>query len=394
MAATLTLVPKPLNFSKDPMWVEFESSLISGIGDPDEPNLSLYAQIWIKRNASDIFLTEVNLTYSRITAKTDMDLSNITDCEPEPPTDASIDAFGFGVVYKPACELQVKYEDMYGDPVEFPSTLNNSAFYWVIYGGTPYYFGNGDGAPSQFWLHSFFDKKGKSVIRQTRKSQPEYLYIFSPGSASWTLKCDLIYTDGTLTSHTVNTVNLQTGVNWVTVGWDQMNMSANINAAKTLAMYNVYFDQMPMGKLKYISFQLDDHDTEYDEYILFDNGIGGCEIVRCSGRHQEDFESQKTIISKPRVRGFTSRDGLTGHTNASGASLWKMNTGWISDAFARHLRQLTLADVWYVDRKRGKFEKVTVKENSLKLVDRNEDLHSLEFSIQFDSREAANNFRI
>lgn len=392
MASTMTLAPKPFNFSQDPMWIEFSTSLISGLGDPDEPNLSLYAQIWMRRNSIESFLTEVNLTYSRITTLTSMDLANITDVEPEPPTDASINSYAWGQLLKPACELKVSFEDMFGSPVEFPSSLQNTPYYWIVYGGTTYYYGIGTGAPTNFLLHGYVDKFGNLVIKQTRKSQPEYIYFFSAAGGSFSLGVELIYTDGSSTLHTLNSVTGQTGVNFVTCGWDQSGIGAHLDPDLTLGMYRIYITGISGNNS--VFYQLDDHDTEYDEYILYDNGIGGCETLRCSGRHQEDFEGTKTLISKPRRRGYTSREGLSGHVNASGADVMKLNTGYIPAAYARHLRQLPLANVWYINRPRNKFEKVTIKESSINLVDLGSDLQSIDFTIIFDNRESANNFGI
>lgn len=280
MAATMNMAPKPLNWLNDPMWIEIETDLVSG-WEALEPNLSCYVKI---EKTDGSFIGEFNAPYDLYTAKTDFDLSGIFEVYPIAPADGSVDTSSQGISDVTTQKLKISFNDMYGEPAVKPVGLTVSSEFVVIYGGTPYWYGNGLVHKSAL-LHSYYDTKGNNAVKELRKWQPEYVYIYSHDGSSVAINVELLYTDGTSTTVSKGSVTCAAGkVSWVNVGWNVLNMDATKDPAKIVNSYIVSFNIN--GSDESIIYTLDDHDTDYDQYILYDNGLGGCEVLRCSGRHK------------------------------------------------------------------------------------------------------------
>lgn len=386
----MTMSPNPIVWSKDPIWCEIETDLISG-GEASEPNLSCYVQVYNALLSK--FIAELNAPYSLFNGKTDFDLSGFDLVEPEAPDDALIGATGTTVCYKAAGIYRLRYNDMFGTPAGLPETLLDSANFAIIYGHTPYWYGIGDTAKDTL-LHSYFTPDGHYAIKEIRKGQDEYVYIHSFSGAALLFYFEIIYTDGSSTTTPNQSWTVAKDyVNCMNIGWNVMNMDTVADATKTVQSYVLHITIG--GEDKIIIYALDDHDTEYDEYLLYDNGIGGCEVLRCSGRHTINVESQKEYLTRSRSRGTNFRDGFSAAHNVSGAEVWELNTGYQSDHYMRHIAQLFLAEkVWYIDRLRGKFINVTVRDTGKLLIDKDSGLHSMTFNMRFDDRPALGTLNI
>lgn len=389
MAASITLSPRALTWSEDPNWVEFETDLISG-GESTEPNLSLYVQVHKDNN----FLTELNAPYDLATATTDMDLSGLSLVQPECPADGSMLTDAQGILEKVTCELHLEFEDQYGQPAARPESLQQISAKTVIYGSTPFWYGVGETAKGTP-LHSYLDPQGYDAIKEIRKSQPEYIYVYSHDGASVAMTVEVFYTDGTnmgelsITSLTCAARK----VSWKNVGWDAINMDSVVNPAKIVNSYQVKVTVD--GDDYFFFYALDDHDTEYDQYIMYDNGIGGCEVLRCSGRHTIGVEGTRQTAAMSRVRGRSYREGFTDVYQSAGSQVMQLQTGFLNQYYIRHLSQLFLArKVWYLDIFRDKFVSVTVRESSATVIDMQDDLQNLGFTIVFDEKPSINTFNL
>jgi hypothetical protein len=263
----------------------------------------------------------------------------------------------------------------------------------MVYGHTPYWFGIGDTAEDVL-LHSYFDVEGNYAVKEIRKSQDEYVYLFSQTGAATTYYLEVVYTDGTSFQTANKTFPVEKDyVSVVNMGWDAQDMDSEVDLTKTVQSYIIHV--LVNGDEKLIICALDDHDTEFDEYLLYDNGIGGCEVVRCSGRHKINVETQKTFITRSRARGSNYRDGFDAVHNQSGAEVWEMNTGFYDKSYLRHLSQMFLSKkVWYIDRFRQKFINVTLRDTNKLLVDKDNGLHAFSFSMKFDDRPSIGTLNI
>lgn len=388
MPVLLETAPNPLGFIFDPAFITFSTNLIVD-GEPTEPNLSLYVQLW----SEDKLIVERNVPYRRHDGKVTIDLSNILDVRPEIPTDASINAYGTGIAESSVKKMIVKVEDMYGVVPEIPTGFLTIDGYSFVYGGSRYWYGFGPDYVSEgfFLLHGFVDFRGNTVVKELRKSQPEYLYMLGISGTPPSISYEIQYTDGT-TSGSIpgGTVTLPAyKVSWINVGWDAVNMDAVVDPLKTVNLYSVTIGT------KTVHYHLDDHDLDDDEYIIYDNGSGGCEVLRCSGRHSADVEVSKSIFKRAIAPGSNHRDGLTSSYGISATESYQYETGYYSKEYINHLRQLIAAsNVWYIDRIREKFYKINVTTTRVNLYNLADDLYSLSLKWEYDERPTLSNFNL
>ena len=304
-----------------------------------------------------------------------------------------MNTFSQGILNKPTASMVCKINEMYGQPAQKPETLASHGPYIKIHGHTPYWYGVGPTAKSTL-LHSYYTTRGKSAIKELRKAQPEYVYMYSHDGGSVAINVELVYTDGTSTTVSKGSVTCQAGkISWVNVGWDVLNMDASVTSGKTVNEYIVKFTIG--GSQQPIIYTIDDKPTIYDEYILYENGIGGCEVVRCSGRHRIGAEATKSYVQMSRVRDRGYSEGFRHAYNSQGAEVWQMQTGYQNKEYIRHLGQIIVAErVWYIDLLREQFTSVVVQDTNLRLIDYENDLYNVGFDIAFDNKPSISTFNI
>lgn len=392
---THTLTPALYGFDKDPKYVEIESDLFDGAGpyDPTEENLTCYLQVdFAYQNDADYSsLVKFNSPYSRWNKKTEFDLSHLFPLYIQPPTAASILSGGTGAADTHSGRFRFKYADMFGTPPTVPVSFTSVSPFYVIRGSSMYWNGFGDAAAINFMLHSWLNRNGRLLAREVRKEQPEYIYVFKTAGGSFTVNVTFFYTDGTDDAVTKGPIVVEdNSVAWVAVGWNQLDLDADVDDAKDLMYYYITIDDVDGG----MRYQLDDHTTEYDQYFLFDNGVGGLDTLRCSGKTIFGASGTRQIFDRTRARGTNFQTGLVGINNATASEEWQMNTGYFHEDWCRHLAQLLTGDIWYIDRARNRFLKCTITNNSLRLVDKEDDptMQYVEFTVKFHETPSINSY--
>jgi hypothetical protein len=130
-------------------------------------------------------------------------------------------------------------------------------------------------------------------------------------------------------------------------------------------------------------------DTPWTFYLLFSNGVGGCETALMRGKKTESYEPSGEEYRIPRRFdvdrvGKEAQVGDFGKYNQVARTSWKANTGWYNDPYyIEHLKQLPLADAWLVDVEGQQFLKVIVQPKTMDSVRvDDETLFSMEFEIK------------
>jgi hypothetical protein len=352
------------------------------------PNLTLYARLF----KDEVLFTEIKLPYNKFNSKADGDFSGLDLVEPYAPPDAAISAYQSGVIEGITCKLAIEFNDMFGTPPQIPGVVTYLSR-TVIYGHTPYWYGVGPDAKDVI-LHSYIDSKGNFAVKEIRKDQDEFVYIYSQGGAAVPVYFEIIYTDASSVSTPTSSVAMAEGkVSYVNIGYNAVNLDNIVDPTKTVQSIVAHFNIN--GSDEIITYALDDHDTVYDEYLLYENGIGGCEVVRCSGRHSINVDTKSDFVQKARGRGSNFKDGFAQKYNATGGEVWEMNTGYYNEQYIRHLGQMFLATkVWYIDKVRQKFVSVTIRNNGANLIDFENDLYAIPFTMKFDDRPSLTTFGI
>lgn len=387
MALTVITAPKEANYNLDPIHFVVETDMIDGDGDSSQPNLSMYVQIF----DNGTMISELNVPFDRYSKRAYIDLGGLMDLRASLPTDDAIESYGSGGANYSLTKLSINYAEMYGDPVAIPATLDSSPEYYIIHGGTPYWYGLGPNPAVNKVLHSYISRTGRFAVKELRVNQPEWVYYFMV-SGSVTVEWTIQYTDGTDDSGFAPSAPVAAAgaISYVNVGYTATGAAAAADPDKSVHLYTVNIGGAGDNTVLY--YHIDDHDTEHDEYLCYDNGIGGIEVLRCSGRHETGVDVRKETYLKARVQGSNYRDGMTGTSIAVGAQQMVLNTGYYSKEYIEHLAQIIMGECWYIDRARTKIVHVTVKDRNTRLVNAADDLHAMTVTIEFDEKPVISTF--
>ena len=406
MPPSITLPPRTINFAKDLIHIEIEGDKFTGAGpyQEDVENLALYVQLYQEQNAQEQFLSEKAIKYSNINKKAFFDFSTALRVEHSTPdkqtlkgTDiATGDPIGTTIVdNKAACKFSFKFADQYGSPANPEETLVNSGDYYAISGATRYQ--QGPYQTSDSVLHSYYNESGKVIFKEVRKTEPDLWYLFPVANRSITLKARFVYTDNTEVAEVaIFSANIEAlKVNYFACGYNQINLDSHIDVSKDLAYYELYITGGIISRTEGARYYyLDDRAPDNENYLAYTNGCGGVEIVRISGYPKLNSNANKSLFIRPKTSTSNYQDGHIGTLNLSGHDAREWNTGYYSEDYIIHLRQLLLADVWMIRPERGDYYKVALTDVSLPIYDRSKDKFSLAFNIREDDVHSFTTFRL
>jgi hypothetical protein len=127
------------------------------------------------------------------------------------------------------------------------------------------------------------------------------------------------------------------------------------------------------------------HEVSWDvPYLLFSNGMGGCESAAFRGKWSEVYRTTGEEFQRPRDADWTVALGDFISLGARGRREWQFNTGWYSDPYyLEHLRQLALAqDAWLIDATNRDLFKVLVQPGDIQVNNADETLYSLTITVR------------
>jgi len=383
MALAYIHTPPPVNFSLDQMLFVVESGKMSGTpGDytPDEDNLWCYVRVLKKVDADpthDKLLAEKYIPYSRKTKRAEFDIHDIIDIHPTlPKISGTAGDTSHGQATDTYISVQVAVADNYGVPT-YHEYMLDSDYKSVIYGSSRTII---PVISKYFDLHAYVDDRGIGFAKPISKSQPDWLYFFigDDGSQTIDMEVTMYFEDGTDDSFTQNyTFANNPMVNWIAVGYTQLDLDSHA-AGNTIISYKV---ELAHG-LKFASMKFNVvAETDWEKYLIMDNGLGGIESVRISGKWQMDVDVRKNIAVQNWDKNNYAKGQLLQY-NSKGQEKWTMRTGWSeSEAYIEHLKQVIVGDIWLIDPALG-FMKMIVPAQTLKKVrDADKVLWALEFTI-------------
>jgi hypothetical protein len=123
--------------------------------------------------------------------------------------------------------------------------------------------------------------------------------------------------------------------------------------------------------------------TDWQRYILFDNGRGGCETVLMDGKNVDEYAAKRQLSETPRTPDTVASDGDIIAYAAEGQRKYTFNTGWVDAYYVEHLRQLLLGDAWLIDYSNERFLRLVVDTDSIDIAQKDQELFSL--SVEFVS---------
>lgn len=384
---TIEIQPKSLNLSKDPIFISIKTDKFTGTPPYEwsEDNLSCYMQLWKVGDPDDIFVCEINPSYSRYTAEAVTDLTALSSLSPSVPSHDSISIFSIqsGEANAAYGEYYIKYADRFGSPAEVDSTLSTTPTFAVIYGASKYWagFGKQSDIQTDYLLHTQLSFRDNILLprwkKEIKKDSPEYVYYYANAAKNMPLGLTILYTDGTTTGHPLSPVAIVKGVNWIDLSYKSIDIDAKISSGKTLLGYNINFNDAS-AEMQYVLY---DHEDDYDLYLLMSNGIGGCEVIRMNGRKTFGVQTSGQSYRRSRWIDSNFQDGLIDNLLTEGYPTIKCNSGYYAREYIEHLEQLLYGQVWLIDRTRKRFLKYVVTSKSVVSAEDGSDLHAINIDI-------------
>ena len=388
---TITTAPDPIVFHRDLIYFEITTDMITA-GVADEENLSLRVEVkFFHEGDPTTTLTVLTIPFNSAGIAT-LSLQDMMPLTTTPVSADSLQNGTAGVAKTMAGTFFIDAYEQWGFPAVPNSVGVASSEIRVVYGQSRFGYGFGPVA-SSWMLHAFYSGDNLSFAREVRADQPEYLYVFAYSPITITPSVTLHYTDGTVDSDTGSATTLEADkVNYIPVSLTDLDITPD--AAKDLSFYLVTLDGLPLSSNRTVFYQLDDHASDYDHYLLYDNGMGGCEVLRCSGKKDRSIKSSKTTLRTTRWANMDYQQGLIRQSSTEGQEYIKVNTGYYSKEYCDHLSQLLLANAWYIDMTRQIPYAIIIEDTELVTSTEDDDLYSLEFTYRLAwSRSSMSNFQ-
>lgn len=377
ISSTLTNVSSPVTDSAGPVLQDNLSALLKVFKAIDE-----------EENTEEVTL---NGTYDQ-EGNAPFNLSDIFDLKPGLPTTASIDynaSYPFGVATASFVKYYLRYADKFGTPAVAQGLLKSNEYY-ALYGGSP---GDSEGSLFGFGFNSYvlhsYQTAGVAYRKPVSPRQPDYAYIFTTIQLTdYKVKAVAYYDDGTQADIAVSTTpfTLQAyKIYWFPSGPFQLGLDDP--PGKQLVAYDwilINDAETSLGNPT-IQYSVDCDCHPWNLYLLFSNGVGGCESINIRGKTALNYESSRDNLQLLRSSDFSDQDGEFAHFNQSGQQVWRCNTGYYEKEYIEHLRQLLLAEAWIIDTDKEKFVRVNVDSNSLRIREDDQELFFLEFNISMAS---------
>jgi hypothetical protein len=244
--------------------------------------------------------------------------------------------------------------------------------------------------------HAYQRRDKSTFIKPTSIDQPDYLYWVAPtGVTSVYIAVTAYWSDGTESAHTPygttgvtvvagNTYHFPSGY------WQnklhQVTPTGGTAADAYITGYRVQITRTDGGLLvgnHGITHQIMPYTDWEPIYLLYENGVGGCETVALRGKPVHSYKSESEEYNRDRGEDWTIQQGDYGTIGQTARTTIEANTGWVDPFYLEHLRQLPLSTgVFLIDIPNRKFRRVTIAPGELEYNRADETLQSLSFTIR------------
>lgn len=267
-------------------------------------------------------------------------------------------------------QYRLRYADKYGTPAVAELLQVTSSVYTAILGAK-----SKDSLhdPAAALRHAYRRRDKKLFRKPVTPEQPDWMYWVAPTSAVATG----VYAFVTITwSSGAQTTYLPFGETPIEVeagkmyffgcGYMQLKLgTAPPPSGADDAVIVAYQFALTTG-----TFMIGVHSVDYEvhyrpwsHYLMFENGVGGCESVWMGGVAEETYSVASEEYALADYPAKPVREGDFATFGAEGRGLVELRSGWFEEAYyPEHLRQLMLAQrVWWIDLTNKRFVPVTVE---------------------------------
>ncbi len=359
-----------------------------------EPNLACLVQIW-KAEADandDALLGSLHSPYDVIPGTTEFNLKDYFDLGPHLPTEASIDPgiiteWPHGVATNAWLEYYLRANDKHGTPAVPLALIKTESNYFMLHGSRSADHDEVSTLGVLIPLHRYRRRDGEVFRKPLTEFMPDYGYIWALAELT-DCNVEFVFTwsDGTDTTEAYSGTDFtmaEKSVHWIrSTPFSFAYPPPNANDFPEYITFKLKGDGgaglVTLMEVKYTVKITPD----WQAWILFDNGLGGCETALFYGKTKNGLSVARDTSRRQRTSDFTIAAGEVVSVGAEGQKTFEMSTGWVEKYYAEHLQQMLLGDVWMIDLVGIRFIKLVCESTSVVPSKDDETLFSLEVNFK------------
>lgn len=359
-----------------------------------EPNLSCHVQVW-KRVATaddDTLLGSLQSPYDANSGITEFNLKDYFELGPTLPSTSSINpgiisSWPHGTAFSSFLEYYTRANDKFGTPAVPLALIKSDDNYFMLHGSRSADHDNVDQAGFLDPLHRYRRRDGGVFRKPINEYMPDYVYFWALADlVDCNVEFVITWSDGTDSSHPSTLSDFDLGINQI--HWVKSSPSSFQYTPPSAGAFPEYILFKFVGdpgtgiqtllEVKYtVKITAD-----WGKWILFDNGLGGCETALFYGKTKHGMNANRETSRRQRTGEWNVADGEAFSVGAEGQRTLEMNTGWIEKYYAEHLQQLLLGSCWLIDRQHKRFIRLICETTSVVTSKDDDQLLSLDVSFK------------
>lgn len=373
--------------------------------------LSAVLEVWTDTGdiATDQRLIQLHAPYNLTTAEAWMDChAAFAALTPHLPTEASINPLVVTSLPNGEATTSIqKYYLRYGEKSGTPPTttaLLRSSTRRAVLGATS---ALSTYAASTSLRHNYRNRTGEYFAKPVTELQPDYMYWIPPtGATAVYLSCLITWSDGTQSTYLpygTTPITVEAGrMYWFASGFTQLKLGTvsvppGAEDGAFITGYTVTIlrsDTISMIGKHSVDYILMPDVSWSPIYLMFSNGVGGCETIALRGKSTEKQVSTASTFARPRGEDWTPKDGDFAAFDAQSSTVIEANTAFYdynTDNYLFHLLQLQIGDAWLIDLNRRRFVRCIVETGDAVYSQADETLLNIPFTIRTAISEKAIN---
>lgn len=213
--------------------------------------------------------------------------------------------------------------------------------------------------------------------------QPVKLWFISPDGFTANYKVKTYYADGTDATGAVSVTLAANKLYEFNAHPTAVSLSMTTQGGSRCTYYDVWIE----GKSDSRRFEVDYKTCERPIFLYFANSLGGVDDVYMPGYITEGYKTEATEAYKPQLAADTVYDRTIIVPGKQGQNTWKLNTGIKTATQMLHLRDMLVSrQVWMLYPNAAVTAYMVIPVNisagQIELIDRMEDLYSMEIDVQ------------
>lgn len=373
-----------------------ETNLFDGVDPNTETNLAAQLEIWKPSDYAldpHILLARLHGTYNAVTGQTEFNLKGLFPVSPALPEASSIGSsisftWKHGDATSAAIEYYLRYADKYGSPAIPEALLRTEGNFIALHGARPEDHDNvvltGTAARD---LHGY--RTANQIFKKpVTDVQPDWFYLFANQEMTdCRVEFEIMWTDGSTTTETpaagIGTLAANKA-HWIrSTPYDTGAIAPPVAGELPWKyIFRLLGDagdgEITLAEVNYIIRPC----TDWDIYLLMDNGLGGCESVLFRGKTNFGNEVTRETARRARTSDFNINEGEIINFNSEGQKVLELNTGWHDLYYIQHLQQLLYGHVWRIDTVEKRFLKMLVETSSVNTDEDDSELYSLNIKLK------------